>query len=129
MKSLSQLSLEQNRLMLAVVIVMMLYGLFSYFTLPAQEDPSITIRESVITTTYPGLPADKVELLVTKTLEEAARKLPEIDEIRSVSMTGKSIIHVKIQDKYFELEQIWDDLRDELEQVQEICQKAPRRRW
>lgn len=118
MKSLSQLSLEQNRLMLAVVIVMMLYGLFSYFTLPAQEDPSITIRESVITTTYPGLPADKVELLVTKTLEEAARKLPEIDEIRSVSMTGKSIIHVKIQDKYFELEQIWDDLRDELEQVQ-----------
>lgn len=118
MKSLSQLSLEQNRLMLAVVVMLMLYGLVSYFKLPAQEDPSITIREAVVTASYPGLPAHKVELLVTKTLEEAARKLPEIDEIRSVSMIGQSILHVKIQDQYFELEQIWDDLRDELEQVQ-----------
>ncbi|MCU7556047.1 efflux RND transporter permease subunit [Alteromonas sp. ASW11-19] len=118
MKSLSQLSLEQNRLMLAVVVMLMIYGLVSYFKLPAQEDPSITIREAVVTASYPGLPAHKVELLVTKTLEEAARKLPEIDEIRSVSMIGQSILHVKIQDQYFELEQIWDDLRDELEQVQ-----------
>ncbi len=117
MKSLSELSLVHNRLMLAVVVVMMLFGLFSYFNLPAQEDPSVTIREAVVTTQYPGLPADKVELLVTKTLEEAARKLPEVKEIRSVSMTGQSILHVQIQDRFFELEQIWDDLRDELEQV------------
>ena len=115
--SLSLLSLRHNRLMLAIVTLLTLYGLYSYITLPTQEDPSITIREAVISTTFPGLPADKVELLITKTLEEAARKLPEIDEIRSVSMTGQSIIHVKIQDRYFELEQIWDDLRDELEQV------------
>ncbi|QJR80180.1 efflux RND transporter permease subunit [Alteromonas pelagimontana] len=118
MKSFSQLSLQHNRLMLAVVFVLMGFGLFSYFSLPAQEDPTITIREAVVTTQYPGLPADKVELLITKTLEEAARKLPEIKEIRSISMTGQSILHVKIQDRYFELEQIWDDLRDELEQVQ-----------
>ncbi|MEW9799287.1 efflux RND transporter permease subunit [Alteromonas sp. CYL-A6] len=116
--SLSELSLRQNRLMLALVFMLMAFGVYSYVTLPAQEDPSITIREAVVTTTYPGLPADKVELLITKTLEEAARKLPEVDEIRSVSMTGRSTIHVKIQDRYFELEQIWDDLRDELEQVQ-----------
>ncbi|GGW81362.1 efflux RND transporter permease subunit [Alteromonas halophila] len=116
--SLSQLSLKQNRLMLAIVSLLMAFGLYSYITLPAQEDPSITIREAVVTTTFPGLPADKVELLITKTLEEAARKLPEVDEIRSVSMTGQSIMHVKIQDRYFALEQIWDDLRDELEQVQ-----------
>ena len=117
MKSISELSLIHNRLMLAIVSILMVFGLYSYFTLPAQEDPDITIREALVTASYPGLPADKVELLITKTLEEAARKLPEIDEIRSVSMTGQATLHVKIKDRYFELEQIWDDLRDELEQV------------
>lgn len=117
MKSISELSLVYNRLMLAVVVILMVFGGYSYFTLPAQEDPDITIREAVVTASYPGLPADKVELLITKTLEEAARKLPEVDEIRSVSMTGQATLHVKIKDRYFELEQIWDDLRDELEQV------------
>ena len=108
MKSISELSLIHNRLMLAIVSILMVFGLYSYFTLPAQEDPDITIREALVTASYPGLPADKVELLITKTLEEAARKLPEIDEIRSVSMTGQATLHVKIKDRYFELEQIWD---------------------
>ncbi len=103
MKSISELSLIHNRLMLAIVSILMVFGLYSYFTLPAQEDPDITIREALVTASYPGLPADKVELLITKTLEEAARKLPEIDEIRSVSMTGQATLHVKFKDRYFEL--------------------------
>ncbi|MCG8550221.1 MAG: efflux RND transporter permease subunit [Desulfobacterales bacterium] len=120
MPSISKIALKHNRLMLAVVIGLMLFGIVSYQQLPAQEDPKITIREAVITTNYPGMPAEKIELLVTKTIEEAIRKLPQIHEIRSVSMPGTSIIHAETVQTVpgEELSQVWDELRNEIEAVQ-----------
>ena len=93
----------------------MAYGFFSYFALPAREDPEITIREAVITTEFPGLPTERVEALITKIIEEAVRQVPEVKEIRSTSQTGRSIVHVVIWDRYFDLDQIWgvvDRLRE-----------------
>jgi multidrug efflux pump subunit AcrB len=95
-----------------------IYGAYSYFTLPAQEDPSITIREAVVSTSYPGMSPERVELLITKKLEENIRKIPEIKEITSVSSTGSSVIHVKIQDKYFDIKNIWQNLRNKVNDVQ-----------
>ncbi|MGQ8366690.1 efflux RND transporter permease subunit [Glaciecola sp. 1036] len=115
--NISQLSLTYNRLMLAVVLSLMVFGFFSYFNLPAQEDPKVTIREAVVTTELEGFPAERVELLITKTLEEAIQTLPEVKEIRSVSLVGQSIIHIRIEDRYTELDQIWDDMRQAIDLV------------
>lgn len=103
--------------MIAIVLSLMVFGFYSFFTLPAQEDPKVTVREAVVSTQLDGLPAERVELLITKTLEEAIRKLPEVQEIRSISLVGQSIIHVQLKDSYSELDQIWDDLRQEIDLV------------
>ena len=106
--TLSEIAYRYRPVMWMAVIGAMLFGALSYFTLPAREDPQITIREAVVTTNYPGLSAERMELLVTKTLEEAIRQVPEVDEIRSTSMPGVSIIHVDVYDRYFDLDQIWE---------------------
>ena len=105
------IALRFQRVVYLVVLALMVFGGVSYFTLPAREDPEITIREAVITTRFANLPAERMELLVTKPLEEAVRQMEEVEEIRSVSRAGTSIIHVEMFDRYFDLEQIWDDLR------------------
>jgi multidrug efflux pump subunit AcrB len=115
--NISALSLSYNRLLMAVVVSLMLYGFYSYFNLPAQEDPKVTVREAVVTTSLEGFPAQRVELLITKTIEEAIQNLPEVKEIRSISLVGQSIIHVQIEDHYTELDQIWDDMRQEIDLV------------
>lgn len=115
--NISALSLTYNRLLLAVVLSLMVFGGFSYFNLPAQEDPKVTVREAVVSTSLEGFPAQRVELLITKTLEEAIQNLPEVKEIRSISLVGQSIIHVQIEDRYNELDQIWDDMRQEIDLV------------
>jgi multidrug efflux pump subunit AcrB len=99
-------------MLLAVAAV---FGTVSYFALPAREDPEITNREATIVTRYPGLSAERVELLITKTLEEAVREVPEVEEVFSTSRTGLSIIHVDILDIHFELDQIWDEVRENVE--------------
>lgn len=115
--NISQIAYKYYRLIYTLLAGLMIVGIVNYFTLPAKEDPSITIREAVITTNYPGMPADRVELLITKTIEEAIRTMPELEEIRSVSIQGQSIIHAEAYDRFFNLDQIWDDLRNEVNDV------------
>lgn len=115
--NLSDIGLRYNRLVMTVVLSLMMFGGISYFSLPAQEDPSIKIREAVITTHFPGMPAEKIELLITKTVEEGVRNVDEVEEIRSISMQGTSVVYVDLYDRYFDLDQIWDKVRNELDKV------------
>jgi multidrug efflux pump subunit AcrB len=115
--NLSDIGLTYNRLVMTVVLSLMLFGGISYFSLPAQEDPAIKVREAVITTHFPGMPAEKIELLITKTVEEGVRNVDEVKEIRSISMPGTSVVYVALYDRYYDLDQIWDKVRNELEKV------------
>ncbi|MBK1697228.1 efflux RND transporter permease subunit [Rhodovibrio salinarum] len=117
--TLTELAYRHRPLVGLLAVVLMAFGAFSYFNLPAREDPKVTIREAVVTTSYPGLSAERIERLITKTLEEQVRRVPEVEELRSTSMPGQSIIHVVIEDRYFNLDQIWDDVRQEVRAAQD----------
>lgn len=110
--NLTEIAYKYRKTVLLVIGLLLINGVFAYFTLPAQEDPTITIREAVISTSFPGMAPERVEQLITKKLEEEIRKIPEVKDIRSTSSTGLSIVHVKIYDKYFNLDDIWQDVRN-----------------
>ena len=115
--NISQAAFRYRPTVLLFALGMMIFGAASYFTLPAREDPEITIREALITSAYPGLPAEDVERLITKPLEEAAITIPEVDEVRSTSLDGFSVVHVKAEDKYFDLDQPWDELEEAIQEA------------
>ncbi|MBF0192908.1 MAG: efflux RND transporter permease subunit [Magnetococcales bacterium] len=115
--NLSQIAFEYRRFVFLLLTGLLIYGAVSYFTLAAREDPQITIREAVVITKFPGLNPERVEQLITKKLEEVIRKIPEVEKIRSSSTTGKSIIHVEIQDRFNKLNPIWQNLRNKVNGV------------
>lgn len=110
--SISALAFRYRRIVMVGVAGLMAVGAVNFFALPAREDPAITIREAVVSTRFPGMSAERVEDLITQTLEESIREIPEIDEIRSVSMDGVSIIHVEAYQHISDLDPVWDDLRE-----------------
>lgn len=116
--NLTETAFKHQKSVLMVVAILLINGIIAYFTLPAREDPSITIREAVVSTAYPGMSPERVELLITKTLEEEIRKIPEVEKLRSTSATGLSVIHVEIYDRYFNLDDIWQNLRNKVSQAQ-----------
>ena len=116
--NISELAFKYQKIFLFIVVSLMLYGGISYFTLPSQEDPNIVNREAIVTTKFPGMSPQRVELLITKKLEENIRKIPEIKKLTSISETGSSIIHVKIEDKYFNLDAIWQNLRNKVKDTE-----------
>ncbi|MER2493657.1 efflux RND transporter permease subunit [Catenovulum sediminis] len=116
--NIAHAALKYQKPLILIMLVLILYGLFSYFTIPAREDPEITIREALVVTQYPGMSAQRVENLITKKLEENIRQIPQLERIRSTSSTGSSVIHVEIADRYFALENIWQDLRNKVNAAQ-----------
>lgn len=116
--NLTKLAFDYRRTLLLAVAILLINGFFAYFTLPTKEDPTITIREATVTTSYPGMSPERIELLITKTLEEQIRKIPEVEKLRSTSSTGMSVIHVEIYDRYFNLDDIWQSLRNKVSQAQ-----------
>lgn len=112
--NLSEIAFKYRPVVLLITLTLMVFGGVSYFSLPAQEDPSITIRESFVTTHYPGLPAERIELLITKPIEEAVLTVTGIDEIRSTSYDGTSIVYVKAFDAMppSQLAQTWDEVEE-----------------
>ncbi len=112
--NITQLAFNYRKSVFLIIAVLLINGLFAYFTLPSQEDPTITIREAIVSTSFPGMAPDRIEQLITKKLEEEIRKIPQVKEIKSSSATGISIIHVKIYDRYFNLDDIWQNLRNKV---------------
>lgn len=111
----SQLAYRHQPLLFLITGLALIYGILSYFTLPAREDPEITIREGVISTSYPGLPAEQVEEQITKPLEVSVRQVREVERIHSTSRRGQSQIHVEIRDRFFRLDPIWEEVKEQVE--------------
>ncbi len=110
---ITEYSLSKKTVAYFAVVVLILGGLWSYRKLGKLEFPAFTIKTAVISTPYQGATSEQVEQEVTERLEKAVQKLDQIEEVRSISQAGLSIIYVDILRTYdsSEMPQIWDELR------------------
>src|SRR5688572_6619118 len=117
MAGVTDFSLNTSRVTISVLLFIAVAGALIYLDYPKQEDPSIVIREAVVSAAFPGMSPQRVEDLITRKLEETIREIPEVKEIKSDSKTGASIIHVIVKDQFTDLEPIWQDLRNKMNDV------------
>lgn len=115
--NITKAAIQKNRITAAVLAVVLIGGMATYFGMPRSEDPGFTIRAAVVMTFFPGASPERVELLVTDKLEKAIHELPELDFIASQSTTGVSLIFVNIHTRYKEMRPIWDRLRRKVERA------------
>jgi len=114
----ADISLRNNRTVWVLFACFMAMGLASFLNIGRLEYPEFTIRDARITTVYPGRTTLQVEQEVTAPLEQALRQMVEIDEIRSTSKPGLSVITVSLAEHYFDLEPIWQDVRNRVAETQ-----------
>jgi multidrug efflux pump subunit AcrB len=79
-------------------VLVLVVGALSYLMLPRQQDPTINFNWIIITTALPGASATDIEKKVTDPLEDALRKLQDVDFMSSNSRTGISNILVRFED-------------------------------
>jgi multidrug efflux pump subunit AcrB len=114
--NLTKYALKNKALTYFFLVLLILGGIGSYFSLGQLEDPVFTIKKGVITTTYPGASPEEVELEVTDVIERAMQEVPALKHTYSFSRAGLSIIKVDIHQQYWmdDLPQVWDELRKKI---------------
>ncbi len=117
MFSLTKFAFRNSCLFILLLGFVIAMGLYQYANFPSQEDPTFTVREAVVTAFYPGMSAERVENLITRRLEEKIREIPEVEYIKASSKTDLSVIHVNVYDKYYDLQPIWNQLRNKMDEV------------
>ena len=106
--------IRNSRTATAILFFVIFAGIWTYWTIPKLENPEFTIRTAVVVTHFPGATPYKVESLVTDKLEQEIRDMEEVKTITSQSMSNVSIIHVEFQDKYSNMDPIWQRLRNKV---------------
>ncbi|SUS06658.1 conserved membrane hypothetical protein [uncultured Defluviicoccus sp.] len=119
---ITEFAIETNRITVLFLIGIPLIGLLIFLDYPRQEDPSIEIREAIVTVFNPGMDVHEVEDLITRTVEEKIREIGEVDNIWSYSRNGAAIIHVELADRVDanDFARIWQDLRNRMADVAHV---------
>lgn len=117
MSRLSSLSIRRPVLASVMSIIIVLFGIISFFYLGVREYPSVDPPIVTVSTSYTGANADVIESQITEPLEEAINAVAGIRTLTSVSREGQSTITVEF-DLEVDLEAGANDVRDRVAAAQ-----------
>jgi HAE1 family hydrophobic/amphiphilic exporter-1 len=95
--TITELSIKRPTLVVVVFTVLGVLGVFSYFQLNYELLPKLSIPVVTITTVYPGASPYEVENNVSKIIEDAVSGIDKIDDVRTTSMEGLSLIIIEFK--------------------------------
>lgn len=95
---IADISVRRPVLVIVVFIVMILFGIMSYFSLNYELLPKFSPGMITISTVYPGASPGEVENTVTKKLEDAIGTMENVKKIEATSYESLSIILITLVD-------------------------------
>lgn len=114
---LTAAALHSSRLTFFVAFLILLTGALSFLTFPSQEEPSVTLRDAIVFVANPGLPAERMEGLVARPLEERLRQLAEVKTVATTVRAGSAILQVSLREDVPNLVTVWQRVRAKVDEA------------
>ena len=120
MKGLVKFFLTNKALSWLILILILSGGIFAYNNMGKLEDAPFTIKQALVTTSYPGASPMEVQQQVTDVLEESIQSLGELYYLKTENRAGlsKITVYVKKEIRAKDMQQLWDKLRRKVNDVQ-----------
>jgi len=122
MNNIIQFLLKNRLLMLALGVLVLAGGYYSYQKLPIDAFPDVSPSLVQVFTVTEGLAPEEIEKYVTFPVEATMNGLPNLDHIRSVSNFGLSVVNIYFKDGtdiYFSRQMVNERLQEAREQIPE----------
>lgn len=92
MQWLAEICVRRPIFAVMIVLAMVVAGAAAYLQLGVDRFPKMDLPTIYVSTTYPGASSQEVESEVTQLLEDAVATVAGIDELRSISSEGTSLL-------------------------------------
>ncbi|MBI5021761.1 MAG: efflux RND transporter permease subunit [Ignavibacteriales bacterium] len=120
LEKIISLTLNQKGTIIFLSLLIVAFGLYSYLTLPIDAFPDVTNIQVEVVSHADGLSAIEIERNVTYPIEMAMRGLPDVEQMRSVTKFGLSIVTIIFKDDvdiYFARQLVFERLAEARENV------------
>jgi multidrug efflux pump subunit AcrB len=95
--NVSEWALGNRPLVVYLMLIAVVAGVFTYYRLGRNEDPSFIIKTMVVQAAWPGATIDDTLNQVTERLERTLQETPKLDFLRSSTRAGVTTIFVNLQ--------------------------------
>ena len=113
-------TLKQKGMVIFLSLLIIVFGLYSYLRLPIDAFPDVTNIQVEVISHADGLSAVEIERNVTYPIEMSMRGLPDLEQMRSVTKFGLSIVTIVFKDNvdiYFARQLVFERLAEAREKV------------
>ena len=120
MTSWIEFPIRRYQFTLVAFMMLIALGIYTFMTVPREEDPSFKISGYQISTFMPGADPKDMERLITKPLEDKLAELDDIRKIESTVLDGVAVTFIEFQaftdpdDKYNDVTREVNALRPSL---------------
>lgn len=117
---LPKLAIENHQFTIILVLLLVLFGLVSFLTMPRSEDPQVSPAASTVFVVYPGATPEDMEELAIDPIEEVLNELEDIKHIKSRAEDGMALVNIEFlsgsdpDDKYSDVVQKVNSIRSSL---------------
>lgn len=112
-------SIRHQRIVWAVVVVVVAFGIYALVDMKKDEFPAFTYPQGIVAGVYPGATAEEVEAQLAKPLEELLFSLPEVDRKKtySISKEGICYLYVMLDLSMTNYAQVWTKIRNKINEA------------
>jgi multidrug efflux pump subunit AcrB len=117
---LPKIAIENHQFSIMIIILLFLFGLVSFLTMPRSEDPQVNPPGCSVIVIYPGANPNDVEELIVEPIEEVINQLQDIKYLDSFARDGLGIVAVEFtagsnpDEKYTDVVQKVNSIRSNL---------------
>ncbi|MCA9523440.1 MAG: efflux RND transporter permease subunit [Myxococcales bacterium] len=119
---LTEFSVQHRITVLALIPLFIIVGLVSYLLLPREAQPDIAIPLVIVSTPYIGVAPEDIETLVTQPLERELKDVKGVEEFKSTSAEGVTIVQMKFLPQY-KIDDVLPKIRDKVDRAKKDLPK------
>ncbi len=123
-RNTSRFCVENRQISWVLLIATVLWGIYGYIKMPKRKDPIFPVVTAAAVCAWPGVPADKVEQLVTRKLEAKISENQFIAKLESTSRGSISVVIITLDDNTKEPAKQWDDINLRLNTIDDLPKGA-----
>lgn len=109
--------LSRRRMLLTATVILSLMGLYAWFAMPRQEDPTMPDYWANVVAVFPGATAEQMERLILNPIEEHLAEVEEIKYWRATAQSEQVLVHMELHPDIGDTDDVWDDVKETLEEA------------